>query len=79
MVVASITVLSYSNSYDLFLPVLFLVDIDDDNDNDDDDVAIRIYFTNRSKETPSNVPPRSVRFTSRSKLLISFRKRSAAS
>ena len=77
MVVASITVLSYSNSYDLFLPVLFLVDIDDDNDNDD--VAIRIYFTNRSKETPSNVPPRSVRFTSRSKLLISFRKRSAAS
>lgn len=77
MVVASITVLSYSNSYDLFLPVLFVVDIDDDNDNED--VAIRIYFTNRSKETPSNVPPRSVRFTSRSKLLISFRKRSAAS
>ena len=34
MVVASITVLSYSNSYDLFLPVVFLVDIDDDNYSD---------------------------------------------
>jgi hypothetical protein len=75
VVVARITVLSYSNSYDISLPVVFVVDIDDDNN----DVAIRIYFTNRSKETPSNVPPRSVRFTSRSKLLISLRKRSAAS